>query len=190
MPLGKCVGQPADLVDLRGLAEFGLINTRHRTNHSLVAMKVFFKGKRNFPQRGARARGVDGQRQQIARRRFRRRGSARPARPGLWLSRVRLYFLQALDLGLAHRGVVHFAHVQLFGFLQAEQVHADDGLLAGINAGLAAGRRLFDAKLGQPGLDGFGHAAKRFHFLNVRPRPFHQRLSQRLDIRTNRPTDQ
>ena len=42
---------------------------------------------------------------------------------------------------------------------EAVFVHADDGFLAGVDAGLAAGGGFLDAHLGDAGFDGLGHAA-------------------------------
>ena len=170
---GELVGQPANLLDLRVLAKFGLINAGHRTNDSFVAVKDFFKREGNLPQRGAR--------------RARRQWPAPAGCPapvsaalgqgvegGLDFGVVAFgfEFLQALDLRFAHGGVVHFAKVELLGLFQPEQIHADDGFLAGINAGLAAGGGFLDAQLGQAGFDGLGHAAEGLDFLDVRPGAF------------------
>ena len=178
----KFVGQPANLLDLRVLAKFGLINTGHGTDDSFVAVKDFFKREGNLPQGGADARGVNGQRQQVAFAGF--GGAGEGVKRGLdfGVVAVGLEFLQALDLGLAHGGVVHFPKVQLLGFFQAEQIDADDGFLARINAGLAAGGGFFDAQFGQAGFVGLGHAAQGLDFLDVRPGAPHQGLGQGLDI--------
>ena len=66
-------------------------------------------------------------------------------------------------------------------------VDADDDFLAGIDACLASRRRLFDAHLGNAGLDGLGHSAQRFDLLDVLPRLVHQVVGQRLDIVAARP---
>ena len=54
----------------------------------------------------------------------------------------------------------------------------DDRFSARIDVGLAPGGRLFDAHLGHSGLDGFGHAAERFDFLDVIPGPVHELMRQ------------
>ena len=61
-------------------------------------------------------------------------------------------------------------------------VDADDGLLARIDGGLAPGGGLLDAHLGQAGLDGLGHAAERFDFLQVLARLLDERVGEVLDV--------
>jgi hypothetical protein len=47
---------------------------------------------------------------------------------------------------------------------------------------LAASGSFLDAQLREPGLDGLGHAAEAFDFLDVRPGAAHERVGERLDI--------
>jgi hypothetical protein len=79
--------------------------------------------------------------------------------------------LQPLDLRLAHGGVVDLEDLDRRLLFEPVLVDADDGLLAGVDLGLAAGGGLLDAELGHAGLDGLGHAAELLDLLDDARRP-------------------
>ena len=79
---------------------------------------------------------------------------------------------QPLELGElagAHGGVVDPEHLDRLVLVDGVAVDADDRLLAGVDAGLGAGRGLLDAHLGDAGLDRLGHAAGGLDLLDVLP---------------------
>jgi hypothetical protein len=69
------------------------------------------------------------------------------------------------DLVVAHL-VRDFQHVHLGIFVELVFVDADDDIQPLVDAGLFAGRRLFDAHLGHAGFDGLGHAAQFLHLVD------------------------
>ena len=75
---------------------------------------------------------------------------------------------QLVDLQLPYRGVVDLEQVDLRVPLGAILVHADDRLLAGVDARLRLRRGLLNAQLRQAGFDRLGHAA---HLLDLRMWP-------------------
>ena len=89
---------------------------------------------------------------------------------------------QLLGLFGAHRGVVDPADVERVVVGRPVLVDADDRLAAGVDAGLRAGGGLLDAQLGQPGVDGLGHAAGLLDLLDVPPGPPGQVVGQLLDV--------
>ena len=72
---------------------------------------------------------------------------------------------QVLDLFLTHGRVVDFQDVNRFFLVEAIFVHADDGLRAGVDAGLGTGCSFLDTHLGDTGLDSLGHTAQLLDFL-------------------------
>ena len=71
------------------------------------------------------------------------------------------------DLGAADRAVVDPQGLERRLGQGPEAVDPDDGLLARVDPGLGAGRRLLDPPFGQAGLDGPGHAAQAFDLLDM-----------------------
>ena len=99
---------------------------------------------------------------------FASRSPLRRCSLAIWLSRTRLVVdLQHLDLGLVG---------------DLELVDADDGLRAGVDARLRAGRGLLDAHLGNAGGDRLGHAAQLLDLGDVRLRLARQLVGQPLDV--------
>ena len=90
--------------------------------------------------------------------------------------------LQLVDLAGAHVGVVDLQRGDVVGQVREVFVHAHDGLLAGVDAGLGAGGGFLDAQLWDAGLDGLGHAAEFFHFLDVGQGAGGQIVGQALHI--------
>ena len=76
--------------------------------------------------------------------------------------------LEALDLPVAHCGVVDVEHLDRGRLGRAVFVDADDRLLAAVDARLAPRRGFLDAQLGHAGLDRLGHAADRFDLVDQR----------------------
>ncbi|GAA3310010.1 hypothetical protein GCM10020295_75970 [Streptomyces cinereospinus] len=89
---------------------------------------------------------------------------------------------QLFDLLGAYGGVVDLQDLDLLVGRGAVLVHADHGLAAGVDAGLGAGRGLLHAQFGDAGVDGLGHAAGLFDFLDVLPGPPRQVVGQLLDV--------
>ena len=84
--------------------------------------------------------------------------------------------------GLAHRGVVDRADVDLGLVVEAVLVDADDGLVAQVDAGLAACRGLLDPELRHAGLDGLRHPAERLDLLDQLPRVGREGVGERFDV--------
>ena len=78
--------------------------------------------------------------------------------------------------------VVHGKNVDRGLLLQTVFVDADDLLLAGVDAGLLAGRSLLDAHLRNAGLDGLGHTAQLLDLLDALPGFMGDLVGQRLDV--------
>ena len=89
---------------------------------------------------------------------------------------------EAAELGLADLVAADGEDGDVLAALGAEAVHADDGLGAGVDARLGAGRGLLDAELGQPLLDGAGHAAELLDLGHVRAGARGELLGERLDV--------
>src|SRR5262249_25360584 len=117
---------------------------------------------RDLADRGAGARRLDGERQQVAVAARRRLGERVECRTPAAFVTCLADLLQARDLLLAHARVVDVEQLRRLGVLLGlVLVDADDDLLAAIDARLTLGRRLLDAQLRHAGLDGLGHAAER-----------------------------
>ncbi len=103
---------------------------------------------------------------------------------GLHLSfvAVGLQFLQCLFLLQTNGGVVDFQNVNGILVLQTVLVGTYDGLNARVDAGLCACGSLFDAHLGQTGLDGLCHTAQLLDFLDVLPSLVVEFLGELLHI--------
>ena len=89
---------------------------------------------------------------------------------------------QLFELLGAHGGIVDLEHVDRCFVGRLVFVDADHRLHAGIDAGLRLGGRFLNAQLRDAGLDGLGHAAERFDFLDMRPGLARQFVSQLLDV--------
>lgn len=103
---------------------------------------------------------------------------------GLGLGLVALFSqaLELVDLGGAHLGVVDLQDVdRLFAF-RLELVDADHGLRTAVNARLCLGGRFLDPQLRNALLDGLRHAAKLFHFADVRHGLLRKVCRQLLDV--------
>ena len=59
-------GQLEDFLNLRGSAEFRLINATHRTDESLMAVELFFQCIGDFSKGGAGPGGVDSESEEVA----------------------------------------------------------------------------------------------------------------------------
>jgi hypothetical protein len=81
------------------------------------------------------------------------------------------------DLFVAHL-VRDFQHVHLGIFVELVFVDADDDIQPLVDAGLFAGRRLFDTQFGHAGFDGLGHAAQLFHLVDDRAGFFDDAVGQ------------
>ena len=86
-------------------------------------------------------------------------------------SRFGLHALEPRDLLRAHLGVVDVAHVDRGSSSSSRYLLTPTiDLLAAVDRGLAARRRLLDAQLRHARLDGLGHAAERLDLLDELPR--------------------
>ncbi len=89
---------------------------------------------------------------------------------------------EAGDLLRAHLAVVDAADIHLFTAVcpgwRLVAVHPDNLAAARIDLRLRGCRHLLDAKLWHAGLDGGGHATKRFHLGNMATGAAHQPLGQ------------
>ena len=172
----------AHLGDLFVLTEFASVDAGDRSHYGHVPTIHLFHRVGNLAERGADAGGVDGQGKQIPPPALRRFGQGFERRLDLRVVPFGAELLELRDLFLAHGRIVDFENVERGFFGQPVFVHPDDGLAAGINAGLAPGGGFLDAHLGQTGVDCLGHAAELFHFDQVRPRAFHEVAGQAFNV--------
>ena len=91
-------------------------------------------------------------------------------------------FVEAFDLGKADRGIVHVENVDGIFLGEAVFVDADDGFLAGVDAGLAAGGGFLDAHFRDACFDGLGHAAEFLGFRDMGPRAVHEFVGEGFEI--------
>ena len=66
--------------------------------------------------------------------------------------------------------IVDLQNINRVLLIDLKLVHADDDILATIDAGLLLGSSFFNAQLGHPALDRFGHAAQLIDLGNQLPR--------------------
>ncbi len=95
---------------------------------------------------------------------------------------ARADLLQSSHLRFPHRRVVHFKQFH-FGFIfRHKGIHADDVVLAGVDAGLAFRGGFFDAHLRKARFDGLAHAAEFFHFLDPCPCFVYQFICETFEV--------
>src|SRR5579875_898254 len=151
------LAHPAEaLVALIGRA----VDAGDAANGGAVAGEDALERLRDLAHRGARPRRLDGELEEIARLAGGRGGEGLEGRAAARLVAARAHLAQAMDLRLAHLGVVDGEHIDLRLLLGAVFVDANDDLLAAVDARLAPRRRLLDAELGHARLDVLGHAAQ------------------------------
>ncbi len=147
-----------------------------------MTAKNLLQSVRNFADRCFRARRFNGKIEQIA----------LPARCGL-RERVkrglRLGFVafgaqpvELLDLLFANHGIIDNEHIDRLVRFRLIFVDADNRLHAGVDPRLRPCSGLLDAHFRQAGFNSFGHTAKLFHFLNMRPGFLRQLMCQTFDI--------
>ena len=171
-----------DLLELFVFAEFLAIDAADGADGGLMATVDLFHGVGDFPKGGAGAGGLDAPFQEVALAGFGGVGDGVQRRAYLGFIPLATDLLEPLDLGAAHGVVVDVEDLQGFFLGQAIFVAPDDGFLARIDLGLATRGGLFDAHLGEPGLDGLGHAAEFFDLLHMAPGALDEFLGQRLDV--------
>ena len=176
--LGELVDERAHLRHVRCLADLLAVHARDRTDRRGVAAEHLLERGADLADRGVGAGGVDRQLEQVllqARRPGvvdRGAGGGGQRAQGVVARALVALGAQALELGELlgpHRRVVDLEDVDLVDAVGPEHVDADDGLAAGVDAGLRLGRGLLDAQLGDAGLDGRGHPAGLLDLLDVRP---------------------
>src|SRR5213592_3952746 len=147
------------------VGELAAVDAGDGADLGVIAAPDLLERARDLAHRGARAGGVDREREEVPLARLggageRVEGRARPGRVARLADA-----LEPRDLGHAHGGVVDLADVdgRLLG--QLELVHPDDHVLAPVDARLAARGRLLDAELGHPRLDRLRHPAHRLDLL-------------------------
>jgi len=96
-------------------------------------------------------------------------------------------FGQPGKLGFTNGGVIHLKDFHGVFFGKAIFIDAHDHVGVAVDLGLTPGRGFFDAHFGQPGLDGFGHAAQLFHFHDVVPGFLHDGVGEGFHIVGTRP---
>ncbi len=95
--------------------------------------------------------------------------------------------VESFDLLFAHGCIVDFQNIDGIFFFAPVFIHSDDGLCFGIDAGLSACSGFFDTHFGNTCLDGFGHTAQFFYFLNQCPGFLGQFFGQGFYIVRTRP---
>ena len=141
-----------------------------------------FHGVGYFAEAGARARRFDGKFEEVALSRLKRSGYGREPSVDVFLVPVGAQFREPRYLRVTHGAVVDFEDVDGIFLFELQGVDADDLFTAGVNAGLAARRRLFDAHLWQAGFYGLGHAAEGLDLLDVSPGAADEFVGERLDV--------
>src|SRR5262245_2528820 len=173
-----------DLLPHRGpvgvVAEVTAIDSRDGPDLGLVATPHLLERLRDLAHRGARACRLHRELEEIPLPGF--RAALECGQALLDLPRVArcANAPEARHLRLAHGRVVDLAGVDLGLLGEAVLVHADDDVLAAIDARLPARRRLLDAQLRHAGLDGLGHASQALDVLDDAERLGRQRVRERL----------
>ncbi|OQB97069.1 MAG: hypothetical protein BWX86_00461 [Verrucomicrobia bacterium ADurb.Bin122] len=157
----------ANLGDVGVVAELGAVHAGDRADLGLVTAEDHFARVGDFAEGGARLGGGDGELEQVTLAGLGALGDGREGGLDGGFVAVGTELLEALDLRLAHSGVVDLEDVEGGFLFEAVLVEADDGLLTGVDLGLAAGGGFLDAELRDAGLDGLGHAAHFLDFVEV-----------------------
>src|SRR5260370_22411608 len=89
---------------------------------------------------------------------------------------------ELVDLQAANRGIVDFQHLDRPLGFRPILVDPDHRLDTGIDPRLGLGGGFLDAQLGDPGPDGFGHAAARLDLFAVSPSSARDLVGEALDI--------
>src|SRR5262249_6694758 len=135
---------------------------------------------RDLADGGPRAGRLDGEAEEVPLPRLgapRERVERRPALRGV---ARRLDLLEPRDLRVAHGRVVDLARVDLRLFGELELVHADDHVVAAVDAGLTSGGGLLDLELRPAGLDGLRHAAHALDLVDDADGLLGERVRERL----------
>ena len=143
-----------------------------------MAREDLLQRVRDFAHGGHRARGVDGELEQVRPAGGALRRAARRRPP--W-GRAPPEPLELGDLLLAHLAVVDFQDLDRGVVGGAELVDADDRLAAAVDARLRARRGLLDAHLRDAGGDRAGHAAERLDLVDARHGPARELVGEPLD---------
>src|SRR5207237_323266 len=146
----------------------------------VVAAPHLFERVGDLADRGPRPHRRDRQLEEIAIAELRRVCQGAERLPHLRRIAPRPDLLEPRNLRLAYRAVVDLADVDLRLLGELKLVHADDDVLAAIDARLPPRRGLLDAQLGHAGLDGFSHAAHRFDLVDDAESLACQGVRQRL----------
>src|SRR5215471_12716869 len=165
LPFCELFCQSANLLDLLVLAIFRLVHTGNSADRSLVTGEYFFEGKGNLAKGSASAGGIERQCKHVALPALSAARERLKSTVHLRVVALALELAQSFELRLADRSVVDLAHLEFFGFLQAQHIDTDYGFLAGIDVCLTSGRGLFDAQFREAGLNRFGHSTERLNFL-------------------------
>jgi hypothetical protein len=123
----------------------------------------------DFTDGGFGARGIDGQRQQIAVTFAGAAGQRRQRFVDVLLIALFPQAGQLVDLQPAYGGVLHLQHVDRRFVCWLELVDTDHRLVAGVDPGLGLGGGFLDSQLRNAGLDRLGHAAERLNLLDMAP---------------------
>ena len=154
----ECSDHIACAGDLRVITSFLGIDARHGFHGGDVATKGGLQRIRDFTDSGLGTRGTHRQFHQVltALSPF---GQGIKRRFDLGIIAFRLKASQLFDLTGANLGIVDLQHRNVVSDRVQILVHADHGLLTGVDARLGLCRRFFDTQLGNTGFNGLGHAA-------------------------------
>src|SRR5690606_22981436 len=165
-----------------GGAELRTVHAGDRLDVGLMPAEDLLEHARDLAHGGLGPRRVDAAREQVA---VSGRGAAPQGgqRP-LHLARVAFgpEPPELLDLRRPDLRLIDLEHVHALLLREPILVHADDGLETRVDPRLGARAGLFDAQLGDPGLDRLGHAAQALDLLEVRPGPLREVVRQPLDV--------
>ena len=187
---GELLDERPHLGDVGRVPDLLAVHPANRTDRRRVAAEHRLHRRGDLADRGVRPGGGDRQGEQVGvgiagRAVGDEAGGGGQAGEGVVAGRLIALGPQPIELGDllgAHRRVVDLEHLDVVGDVGAEDVDADDGLAAGVDARLRPRRGLLDAQLGDAGLDRLGHPAGGLDLGDVRPRAGGEVVGQPLDV--------
>ena len=115
--LSEFIGELASFGERWVGADFGGIDSRDRTNHSIVTTHNSLHSLRDFTESCTLARGIHSEFEQVAFARLHALGDRNACSFRFGFIAIRLQLVQALDLRYAHSCVVHFENIDRRFFL-------------------------------------------------------------------------
>ena len=167
--------------DIAALSDFVAVDPGDGTDLGLVSSPDSLQRIGDLADGGVRPRGVDGELQQISVT-VGRLGQLGQRGVDGGLVALGAQLLQLGELLGAHPAVLDLEHLDLVVLVDLVLVDADHRLLAGVDAGLGARRRLLDAQLRDAVVDGLRHAAVLVHLADVGADPLGELMGEPLHV--------